>query len=482
MAGSFEPKADTEIIGRAGGMQVRAAWSQPALEVAPVPEPPPAPTPPGRRRRKLGQLLLESAVVAAMTLGCLAIFILLLNLSFPEGHDLRELLRSNRDASAGLGALRVARGGDSAETIGNSMATLSVLHASVHSRSAGSIAWSYAPSGLGLRAGDGIQTGAAGTAELNFEHGNVRLEKNSLVILGGGTDVSDLLARTPRSLTVVRGELFARLDEGAPGEMTVMLPRGIARLHPVAPADGSLPDGAVGRSESAAFRIAAGPDRSSEVTVLSGSLALEANGKSVSVGPGQFSRIGGDGAPSDPLSVPEAPVALTPDPGSRFAYLDLPPVVPFRWSSSGGDGHYRLRATLGPDFKTEIVSQTTADSALDWGRFGPGVYEWQVSRVVNGVEGVPSAPRRLVVEQVGGTVLLTVEPLPRRVSGPALAVRGRARPGASVFVMGQPVRVRSDGTFDAQVDLPPGANVVLVEAVDAAGNSMYSSQVVYAAN
>jgi hypothetical protein len=472
MAGSFEPKADTEIIGRAGGMQVRAARSQPSLEIAPVPEPPPPPVPPERGRRKLGRLLAESAVVAAMTLGCLAIFIVLLNLSFPEGHDLRELLRSNRDASAGLEALRVGRGGDSTATIGNSMATLSVLHASVHSRTAGSIAWNSAQSGLGLRAGDGIQTGAAGTAELNLEHGSIRLEKNSLVILGGGTDVSDLLARTPRSLTVVRGDLFARLDGGSPGEMTVMLPQGIARLHPVAPAS-------VGSAE---FRITAGPDRSSAVTVLSGSLALEANGRTVSVGPGQFSRIGGNGAPSEPLPVPEAPVALTPGAGSRFAYLDLPPVVPFRWNASGGDGHYRLRATRGPEFKSEIMNQTTADSALDWGRFDPGVYEWQVSRVINGVEGVPSAPRRLVVEQVGGPVLLTVEPLPRRVSGPGLTVRGRARPGASVFVMGQRVRVRSDGTFDAQVDLPTGANVVLVEAVDAAGNSMYSSQVVYAAN
>ncbi len=474
MAGSFEPKADTEIIGRAGGMQVRVARSQPELEVQPVSETASAPRAPENSPHKLLRLLAESAVVTAMTLCCLAVFILILSLSFPQGHDLRELLRSNRDPAAGLGAFRAGRGGDSTATTGNSMATLSVVRASVHTRSAGSIAWGSAPSGLGLQAGDGIQTGAAGTAELNFKHGNVRLEKNSLVILGGGTEVSELLARSPRSLTVVRGDLFAKLDDKASEGMRVILPRGIAQLRPVAGSKTGSP---------AKFRISTGSDRSSALTVLSGSLALEANGKTVSVGPGQFSRIGGDGAPSDPLTVPEAPVVLSPAPGSRFAYLDLPPVVPFRWeSSNAGDGTYRVRATRGPKFMDEVVSQATADSFLNWGRFVPGTYEWQVTRVVNGVEGIPSAPRRLVIEQAGGPIALVVEPLPKRVSRLELAVRGKARPGAAVFVMGHPARVHPDGTFELEISLSAGVNVVLVEAVDAAGNSTYSSQVVYAAN
>ncbi len=470
MAGSFEHKADTEIIGRSGGMEVRATRPQPDLETAPDPEASPPPGTAESKARKRRRFLTEAAAVAGMTLACFAIFILFLSLSFPGGHDLRELLRSNRDAPVGLGAMGMGRGAESTATAGASIATLSVLHASVHSRTAGSIAWSSAPSGLGLRAGDGIQTGAAGTAVLNFEHGSVRLENNSLVILGGGTDVGDLLARTPRALTIVRGELFARLDKSAPGEMTVTLPEGVARLRPTV------------QARPAKFRISAGQDRSSAVTVFAGAMALQANGRVVNVGPGQFSRIAVDGAPSDPLPVPNAPVVLTPAPGARFAYLDLPPLVPFRWRAASGDGHFILRATGGPKFRNEIVSQATSDSFLLWGRFGPGVYEWRVSRVVNGVEGSPSAPRRLVIEQSGGPMALEVEPLPAHVARPSLEVRGRARPGATVYVMGQPARVRSDGTFDLRVDLPPGANVVLVEAVDAAGNSMYSSQVVYFEN
>jgi hypothetical protein len=283
--------------------------------------------------------------------------------------------------------------------------------------------------------------------------------------------VGGLLSRTPKSFTIVRGELFARLDKDASGEMTVMLPHGLARTQP-----------SPGSRGPAKFRITAGPDLASAVTVYSGSLAFEGKGKRVTVGAGKFSRIGADGAPTDPLPVPAAPVVLTPAAGARFAYLDLPPLVPFRWRSSVGEGRYLLSATSGPKFNTEVVSQATADSFLNWGRFAPGVYEWQVSRVANGVEGLPSAPRRLFIEQAGGPIALAVEPLPKRVSGSSLPIRGKARPGAAVYVMGHLARVGADGSFDLQINLSPGANVVLVEAVDASGNSTYWSQVVYSVN
>jgi hypothetical protein len=226
----------------------------------------------------------------------------------------------------------------------------------------------------------------------------------------------------------------------------------------------------------------ASEDRSSAITVLSGSLALEAGGQTVSVGPGQYSRIDQEGAPSAPLPAPEPPETLTPASGSRFAYLDLPPLVPFRWRSMSIEDQYRFRVKRGPEFTYELVSVATSDTSLDWGRLGPGEYEWQVSRVVDGVEGMPSPPRRLFVEPRGGPIPLTVDPLPKRAPNPRLTVRGQARPGALVYVLGQPASVLPDGTFSTQVSLPPGANIVLVEAVDEAGYSVYSSQVVYVEN
>jgi len=465
MAGSSERKPDTEIIGRSGGMEVRASRAPEAPAESRAPD---APAPPPSARRGFRGLLAESGVVVAMILACFTIFILLLSLAFPAGHNLGDLLRSKPAAPA-----LTAGSATSPETPAapaSTIATLAVLHTPVQSRTSGSIAWSAARSGLGLRTGDGIQTGSQGSAQVMFEHGALHIESNSLVILGGGTDVGDLLSPTPRALTFVRGDLSAKLDRNATGPLTVMLPHGVAKLRSTAP------------STPAELRITSAPDHSSAVAVLSGSVALESNGKTVNVQARQYSRIAEDGDPSAPLPIPKAPELLTPASGARFAYLDLPPLVPFRWRASAGTGEYRLRATAGPRFQTEVVSEATADTFLTWGRFKPGVYEWRVAHVVNGVEGVPSPPRRLSVEAGGGPMALSVETLPKRVQGASLEVRGKATPGATVYVMGRAVRVAADGSFDATIHLPPGANVVLVEAVDAAGNSTYSSQVVYSEN
>ncbi|MGH7681842.1 MAG: hypothetical protein ACRENN_07635 [Candidatus Eiseniibacteriota bacterium] len=469
MAGSSERKPDTEIIGRSGGMDVRAPRTPSAEDVARAASPVP-PVPSESRPGGIRRFLAESGVVVAMILACFTIFILLLSLAFPAGHNLGDLLRSRSSTSESV-ASAPEQGSEAAATSPTSqIATLSVLHTPVHSRTSGSIAWSTARSGLGLRTGDGIQTGSQGSAQVNFERGTLHIDSNSLVILGGGTDVSDLLASTPRALTFVRGDLSARLERNATGPLTVLLPHGVAKLRSTAP------------SSAAELRITSAADRSSAIAVLSGSVALESNGKTVNVQARQYSRIAEDGAPSEPLPIPKAPEGLTPTANARFAYLDLPPLVMFRWKASGGRGDYRLRATVGPRFQTEVVSEATADTFLNWGRFKPGVYEWRVAHVVNGVEGVPSAPRRLTVEEGGGPMALTVETLPKRVQTSSLDVRGKARPGATVYVMGQAVRVASDGSFEVAIHLPAGASVVLVEAVDAAGNSTYSSQVVYSEN
>lgn len=469
MAGSSEPKRDTEIIGRSGGMEVRASRAPSPADLGRAAESSAGSPAPAPARRGLRGFLAESGIVVGMIVACFTVFILLLSLAFPAGHNLGDLLHSKSTAPGSVVAPSVGSEVPAAAPP-SQVATLSVLHSPVHSRTSGSIAWSNARSGLGLRIGDGIQTGSDGAAQVNFEHGSLHIDSNSLVILGGGMDVGDLLATTPRALTFVHGDLSAKLDKNATDPMTVLLPHGVAKLRSTV------------RSAPAEVRITSAPDRSSAVSVLSGSVALESNGKTVNLGARQFSRIAENGAPSEPLPIPKAPEVLTPAADSRFAYLDLPPLVPFRWRSSAGTGEYRLRATVGPRFQTVVVNEATDDSFLNWGRFRPGVYEWRVSHVVNGVEGLPSAPRRLTVDESGGPIALSVETLPKRLRGSSLEVRGKARPGANVYVMGRAVPVASDGSFDAKVHLPPGANVVLVEAVDAAGNSTYSSQVVYSEN
>ena len=51
-----------------------------------------------------------------------------------------------------------------------------------------------------------------------------------------------------------------------------------------------------------------------------------------------------------------------------------------------------------------------------------------------------------------------------------LTVSGQAEPGSTVTVQGQPVTVRTDGSFSAEVFLQSGANTILISVKDKAGN------------
>ena len=80
----------------------------------------------------------------------------------------------------------------------------------------------------------------------------------------------------------------------------------------------------------------------------------------------------------------------------------------------------------------------------------------------------------------GDLLPLRVEPPPAEIDGSRFTVRGYADTRARVYVMAQRVEVNRDGSFEVEVRLKPGANLLLVEAVDPAGHSSYWSQVLRA--
>jgi hypothetical protein len=86
----------------------------------------------------------------------------------------------------------------------------------------------------------------------------------------------------------------------------------------------------------------------------------------------------------------------------------------------------------------------------------------------------------LAVTLDGELLPLRVQPPPPQIDGVSFTVRGVADPRARVYVMAQRVNVNRDGSFEVEVRLKAGANVLLVEAVDPAGHSSYWSQVIRA--
>jgi len=448
-----------------GGSSVPRA----ATEVAPHPAARPGDVTGRSRLSGIGKLLLEVLVAIVMTLACFSGFLAFLSVAFPPGDDLRTLmagvrLTGQRDPSnLGLGAGLL----DPIESASSSVAKLTVRRRDVKRRLAGQIAWSPAASGLELHDRDAVQTGPAGRASIDFGRAvGVQLEENALVVVSGLHLGSDPI-ESPRGLVLLQGNLLAQIRGSGEEPISVEIPAGRALLK-------SAPGG------KADFRIGVRSDRSASVAVLDGSLELAANGRRVLVGPSQFSRVDPGGELLEPRPIPRAPAVEEPADETSVPYLDLPPRVTFRWTPIEGADRYRIRAAKDPAFREPVLDEIVTTPSLTWGRLAVGSYHWNVAAIQDEIEGVPSATRRLAVTREEGLLPLQVEAPPAQIDGSRYVVHGHADPRARVYVMAQRVEVNREGSFEAEIHLKAGANVLLVEAVDPAGHSSYWSQVLLA--
>ena len=424
----------------------------------------------GRSRfSRFGKLLVEVFLAIAMTLACFSGFLALLSVAFPPGDDMRTLMAGVRLTAPQEAYSRLFGADllDPIESASSPVAKLTVRRRDVKRRLAGQIGWSPAASGLQLYDRDAVQTGPDGEAAIEYgPKVSVQVTENALVVVTGLHRGADPI-ESPRGLALLQGDLSARIGGSYDTPLAVEIPAGRAILK-------TEPGG------TADIRINVGRDRSASVAVLGGSLELAAKGHRVHVGPKQFSRVDSVGRIQEPRPIPNAPGALEPADGSSFPYLDLPPRVTFRWTPVEGADRYRVRVEKGPAFRDLALDEIVTTPSLTWGRLAVGSYRWSVAAIQDEIEGSPSASRKLAVTLEGDLLPLQVEPPPAQVDGSRFTVRGHTDPRARVYVMGQRLQVNRDGSFESEVRLKNGANLLLVEAVDPAGHSSYWSQVLRA--
>jgi hypothetical protein len=98
---------------------------------------------------------------------------------------------------------------------------------------------------------------------------------------------------------------------------------------------------------------------------------------------------------------------------------------------------------------------------------------------VGNLEGAFTVPQQFYVEQKRTPPLLVVNGSPEKVSQESCEFSGHTEPGARVFINGTEVLTTPEGEFRHAVALERGINIIVVEAVDAAGNVSYRSSTVH---
>jgi hypothetical protein len=414
----------------------------------------------------------EVFLSVALVLVCFLAILFLLGLSFPLGTGLGDLL-SGDDRSF----LERKRSGEFGFTLSGeregppTIAHLSRTYNTVKDRPVHAISWSSSRQGMELQDGHAVQTFHGSGATISFDKGSdLKLGPDALVVLK--RFARDRFGNARRaSLVVLDGELRARIGQAGRGPMDleIVTPSGTTTVR-----SASAPNG------RADLRVAANPDGSSTFTVFEGVGEVSARGRTVTVRPDHSVTVPRAGLPSGPVRLPSAPVVTAPPEDAAYHYRSVPPKIRFAWNAEDESDSYRLMIARDPEFLDLVYDKRMPDSELNHGNLKKGQYYWRVSGMAGWSESAPGPPRRLGVVLDSEPPDLHVSFPEETVFGNRFSLRGSVEPGSEVFIGNEPVPTNATGEFEYDLALRRGLSVVVVEAVDTAGNTAYRSQLVNA--
>ena len=426
--------------------------------------------------RKIARQLLEGVVAIGLVLIFFFIIMSVLNLLFPSGGGFSLFMEKQEIDQVNATIKRehdlmLLRDGQTNDinSGGEWAARLTATRNDVKSKRAIDIAWRNAKNGMKLYNQDAVQTLGESTALIHFDDQNeIDLGENSLIVIRRMEQ--DLIFKEKRSyMVVVDGELRGRIggaeDEGVYLEITT--PNAVTRLQNTAESDVPLE-----------FRINVEEDAASTITLFTGEAEVEAQGQTIVLEHDQMTRIIGTAPPSAPIAVPKPIKLKGPTNASTFAYRSLPPKVQLTWHAIADMTGYRLQLARDRKFRDIVLDEHLSKTEFAHGNLRPGNYFWRVGGVRGEDEGAFSQVRRFNLIQDNKPPKLEVEFPTKTVTTSTIKVTGRSDPDSQIFIAGQKIESSSTGEFNYDLPIARGMNVVVVEAVDQAGNVSFSSEMI----
>ncbi len=353
------------------------------------------------------------------------------------------------------------------------VATLAEHEPGVKVRAAGEAEWQEARASMPLAENDAVRTFESSTAQLSFTNGDtLEIGQNTLFIvkplrrLDSGDEIA--VAALPGEVAdKVAGQPAAEqarsiLQEAARREVTI---------RPVREG---------GSKASVAVRSL--PDHSTGVEAIQGTLKVQgAKGKEVTLKEKMATRVDAQGGVAAPRARLAAPSLVSPSDDATYTFQRKIPRVDLKWAQVERAAEYRIVLSNDPQFKRVFADEKVKGTSFTVTNLPAGTYYWRVrAKDGEGFMGAYSATRSMkAVYDDAPPELAILSPAEMFISPtPSVEIKGRTERAARVKVNGAKVSVGSDGTFAHALTLKEGANLVTIEAIDAAGNSAYGRRVV----
>ncbi|HEV7239004.1 MAG TPA: hypothetical protein VGQ36_07150 [Thermoanaerobaculia bacterium] len=327
--------------------------------------------------------------------------------------------------------------------------------------------WKDADGRTALVNGDWVKTGSNASAELIFSSGTLyTVGANALLEIYSAVNPATSRKTNAVQMRVGSVEIATTTDQSTirtPGTQVVVESRSTTQV---------------------------GVDRSSQTSIVSTrgatSVAPEKGGAAIQVTSGEMisATPAGEISPVKKLAMP--PPLMSP--GDNQVFQLTPGLkVQMLWQPQTGASAYVLQVSRSRLFSTQEINKRMTKTAATAEVTEEGSFYWRVASVGPDGDIGPFSPfRRFRVSggsKSAGTQDRTPPMLrmkaPFHVGGQFYTIAGATEPGATVFINDEEVDVESGGAFQKLVAFDRvGRNVVVVKAVDPAGNQKVESQIV----
>lgn len=326
--------------------------------------------------------------------------------------------------------------------------------------------WKDADARTALVNGDWVKTGDRASAELIFSSGTLyTIGGNALLEIASAVNPSTSRKTNTVKMTVGSVEVATTTDSSTvrtPGTQVVV-------------------------ESQSAIQVGVDEQKSTIVSTRgAASVAPDKGGAAVRVVTGEqvSATPAGELSPVKKLTMP--PALLSPGDNQVFQ-LSPDLKVQMMWQTQGEATAYVLQVSRSRLFSTQEINRRMPKTAATAQVTEEGSFYWRVASVGPDGDLGPFSPfRRFRVTGSGksaGTQDRTPPALrmkaPFHVGGQFYTIAGVTEPGATVFINDEEVDVESGGGFQKLVAFEKvGRNVVVIKAVDPAGNQKVESQVV----
>lgn len=420
----------------------------------------------GRFRRRTAFLALSEIGLVAGSVAVFFVFLMaLIRVYFPQGTSLGDsqfLTARNQFQDENVNLQFGSSAALAAQFFAGEILT---IQRRVQRRGANSLAWSEANVGDTFTENDAVQTFARSTALLKVaEASRITIGENSLIVFDK-READPFVAQQGSALVMINGELSGTLtsDDNSPFAFGLTLPSSDLTL--------------VRRrqDENVEFLVTVNDDKSTTVNLHGGAAEIVGrDGKRTKIVQHQSVTIDATGTQVTVTDLPPPPRSVGPVNQATVRYRNVPETIEFSWEEAANADRYHLVVARDPDFLDRVVDDDIIGTTFRHGALGPGTYFWQVRSRIGWTQSQMSAVRKLKVIQDTAPPSLELEPIPATVSAGEWRLHGTTESGAQLFVDDAPV-LHDNGRIDYPIELKPGANIIVVKAMDEVGNLNYAS-------